>query len=112
MQLEVEVLKLYDCMASDLELIVRDVLGVVSFTCYIPTSTGGGNPFGSPASFENSKPGMEFGEAKVGSNKLMQRKLSRECSMGKHHMLPPSVFLGFILYSRTWILVQLSVLRV
>jgi hypothetical protein len=66
-------------------------------------SMGGGNPFGSSASFENSRLGMEFGEAKARSKKLMQRRLSRKCSTGKHHMLPPSVVLGLILYSRTWI---------
>jgi hypothetical protein len=32
-------------------------------------SRGGYNPFGSLASFDNSRPRMEFGEARIGSNK-------------------------------------------
>jgi hypothetical protein len=37
-------------------------------------SKGGGNPFGSSAFSENSKPGIKFREAKVRSNKLGQRR--------------------------------------
>jgi hypothetical protein len=45
---------------------------------FLPTiSKGGGNPFRNLASSKNSKPMMEFKEARVGSNKLVQRKLSR-----------------------------------
>jgi hypothetical protein len=42
-------------------------------------SKGGGNPFESQASSKNSKPGLEFGEARGRSNKLGQRRLSKEC---------------------------------
>jgi hypothetical protein len=59
-------------------------------------SKGGGNPFGSLVSFENSKLEMEFGKARVGNNKLMQRRLSRESYASKHHMLLPCVVWGFI----------------
>jgi hypothetical protein len=68
--------------------------------------------FGSLVSSKNSSPEMEFKEVGVGSNKLMQRRFSKKCSIGKHHTLPPCVFLGFILYSRTWISIQLSVPKV
>jgi hypothetical protein len=51
----------------------------------LPTiSRGGGNPFGSLASFENSKHGLEFEEERVGSNKMGQRRLSRKCYTCKH----------------------------
>jgi hypothetical protein len=66
---------------------------------------GGGNPFGSLAFSKNSKLEMEFGEARVKSNKLRQRRLSKKCSTCKHHTLIPCVILGLILYKRTWILV-------
>jgi hypothetical protein len=39
---------------------------------------------------------MEFGEARVGSNKLGQRRLSRECSTFKHGMLSFCVVLGLV----------------
>jgi hypothetical protein len=55
---------------------------------------------------------MEFEEARIGSNKLMQRRFSKECFTGKHHMLSPCVVLGFILYSKTWISIQLLMLKV
>jgi hypothetical protein len=42
-------------------------------------------------------PKWNFEEIKVGSNKLRERKLSRRCFTGKHHMLPPCVVLGLIL---------------
>jgi hypothetical protein len=35
MQLEVEAFKLYDSMVSNLELIIRNVLGVLSLASYI-----------------------------------------------------------------------------
>jgi hypothetical protein len=64
---------------------------------FFPTiSRGGGNPFGRLVSFENSKPKMKFKEAKVGNNKLGQRRCSRECSTCKHHTFPPCVVLGLI----------------
>jgi hypothetical protein len=58
--------------------------------------TGGGNPFGRSGSFENSRLEIKFGLAKARSNKLGQRKLSRECFICKHHTQPPCVVLGFI----------------
>jgi len=58
---------------------------------------GGGNPFGSLTSFENSKPTMEFEEARVRNNKLGERRISRECSTCEHHTFPPFVVLGLIL---------------
>ncbi len=66
-------------------------------SCLPPISKGGGNPFGSLGFFENLKHGMEFEKAKVGNNKLGERRLLRTCSIGKHDMLPPCVVLGFIL---------------
>jgi hypothetical protein len=70
-------------------------------------SRGGDNPFGNPTSSKNSRYGMEFKEGRVGSNKLGQRRLSKKCFTSKHHTLPPYVILGVILYSKTWIFVQL-----
>jgi hypothetical protein len=62
-----------------------------------PISRGGSNPFGSLGSSKNSRPRMEFEKVGAGSNKPGERRLSRECSTCKHHMLPPCVVLGFIL---------------
>jgi hypothetical protein len=45
-------------------------------------SMGGSNPFGSLASSKNLKLGMEFEEARVGNNKLMQGRFLRECFIG------------------------------
>jgi hypothetical protein len=70
MQLEVEALKFYDSTISNLELSMKDVPGMVSFAYYIR-----GNPFKSLASFENSRPRMEFKKTKVENNNLMRRRL-------------------------------------
>jgi hypothetical protein len=109
MKLEVETLKLYDSTISNLELTIRDLL---ELSLLPAISKGGGNPSGSLTSFEHSRLGMEFREAKVGSNKLGQKKLSKECSISKHHTLLPCVILGVILYSRTWISIKLLMPRV
>jgi len=43
---------------------------------------------------QNSR--WNFGEARAGNNKLMQRRLSKESFANKHHMLIPCVVWGFI----------------
>jgi hypothetical protein len=45
-----------------------------------PIYNSGGNPFGNPLSSENSRPKMEFGEIRVGSNKMVQRRLYKYTS--------------------------------
>jgi hypothetical protein len=44
-----------------------------------PISKGGGNPFGNLGFSKNSKPEMEFKEARAKNNKLGERRLSRKC---------------------------------
>jgi hypothetical protein len=49
------------------------------------------------AVFDNSRPRIEIEKTRAESNKLGQRRLSKEWFTNKHHTLPPCVVLGFIL---------------